>query len=230
MPARLAHAAHPTRVGGIRRGVIPCASMGTEGARSSPGAVSGRAGMGTVVNKLVVVGALSVVLALTGCSKGSEAPAGSAPASTSATTTTSPTTSTTSTTTTTSGPTTTGSVTTTAPRVAVDQSTPEAAMTSWLKAMFAGDKEAVCALMASGGKAIADVPNAVQACSDMIGSMLDQLKPLADAFQGLTIEGATVSGDTATFESVTTTPPTAAQIVKTFKAVRIGGKWYITQG
>lgn len=103
-------------------------------------------------------------------------------------------------------------------------------MTSWLKAMFVGDKESVCALMASGGKAIADVPDAVQACSGMIGTMLDQLKPLADAFQGLTIEGATVSGDTATFESVTTTPPTAAQIVKSFKAVRINGKWYVTQG
>lgn len=178
------------------------------------------------MNKLVVIGALAVGLALTGCSKGAETPtaSGSAATTSSATTTATPTSATPTTSATESTATTTGT------RVAVDQSTPEAAMTSWLNAMFAGDKQSVCALMASGGKAIADVPDAVEACSKMIGSMLEQLKPLADAFQGLKIEGATVSGDTATFESATTTPATAAQIVKGFKAVRISGKWYVTQG
>jgi hypothetical protein len=97
-------------------------------------------------------------------------------------------------------------------------------------AMFAGDTKSVCALMASNGKAIADVPQAVETCSSMIGTMLEQLQPLAGAFQGLTIEGATVTGDTATFESATTEPAMAAQIIRSFKALRIDGKWYVTEG
>jgi hypothetical protein len=60
--------------------------------------------------------------------------------------------------------------------------------------------------------------------------MLDQIKELGAAFKGLKITGATVSGDTASFESVTTEPALAADVVATFKAVRIGGKWYVTQG
>jgi hypothetical protein len=112
----------------------------------------------------------------------------------------------------------------------VDQSTPEAAMTSWLGAMVAGDGNSVCALMATKGKAISSIPGAAATCGKTITPMLDQIKELGAAFQGLKITGATVNGDTASFESVTTEPALAADVVASFKAVRIGGKWYVTQG
>ncbi|CAN7286501.1 hypothetical protein LJR027_001279 [Terrabacter sp. LjRoot27] len=123
----------------------------------------------------------------------------------------------------------TASGTTSATAGPVDQSTPEAAMTSWLGAMVAGDGNTVCELMATGGKAISSIPGAAAACGKTITPMLDQIKELGAAFQGLKISGATVSGNNATFESVTTEPALAADVVSSFKAVKIGGKWYVTQ-
>jgi hypothetical protein len=125
-----------------------------------------------------------------------------------------------------------GSATTsgTAAPATLDQTTPEAAMTSWLGAMVAGDGQAVCTIMAFGGKPMSSIPGAADGCASSITPMLDQIKQLGGVFQGLTISGATVKGDTATFESVTTTPALAADVVSNFKAVKIGGKWYVSQG
>ena len=123
----------------------------------------------------------------------------------------------------------TGTGTTSATAGPVDQATPEAAMTSWLGAMVAGDGNTVCALMATGGKAISSIPGAAAACGKTITPMLDQIKELGAAFQGLKISGATDNGNNATFESVTTEPALAADVVSSFKAVKIGGKWYVTQ-
>jgi hypothetical protein len=123
-----------------------------------------------------------------------------------------------------------GTATASATRPPIDQSTPEAAMTSWLGSMVAGDGTAVCSLMAANGKAITSIPGAAAACGKSITPMLDQIKELGAAFQGLQINGATVSGNNASFESVTTEPALAADVVASFKAVRIAGKWYITQG
>ncbi|EWT00840.1 hypothetical protein N865_13490 [Intrasporangium oryzae NRRL B-24470] len=110
-----------------------------------------------------------------------------------------------------------------------DQSTPEAAMTAWLNAMVGGDGQGVCSVMATRGKAFSSIPGASASCIKTITPLLDQLKELKSAFEGLTISGATVSGANATFESVTTEPAVAAEVVSSFKAVKIGGKWYITQ-
>lgn len=176
------------------------------------------------MKKLLTVAAASLLLANAGCSKAPGPTEATTSQQVSSSTVSSPTSATSSAPT----PGTSGSGTGTP--VAVDQSSPEAAMTSWLMAMFAGDTEAVCSLMASQGKAIADVPQAVETCSSMIGTMLEQLAPLADAFSGLTIDGATITGDTATFENATTQPTMAAQIIRSFKAVRIDGDWYITEG
>jgi hypothetical protein len=96
--------------------------------------------------------------------------------------------------------------------------------------MVAGDGNSVCALMAAKGKTISSIPGAAATCGKTITPMLDQIKELGAAFQGLKITGATVNGDTASFESVTTEPALAAEVVASFKAVRIGGKWYVTQG
>ena len=124
-----------------------------------------------------------------------------------------------------------GSATTgTAAPVTVDQTTPEAAMTSWLGAMVAGEGQTVCNLMATDNKAISSIPGAAQACGSKITPMLAQIKQLGAVFQGLKISGATVKGNTATFESVTTTPALAADVVSNFKAVKINGKWYVSQG
>jgi hypothetical protein len=124
-----------------------------------------------------------------------------------------------------------GSATTgTAAPVAVDQSTPEAAMTSWLGAMVGGEGQTVCNLMATDGKPIFTIPGAAEACGSTITPMLSQIKQLGAVFDGLKISGATVKGNTATFESVTTTPALAADVVSNFKAVKIDGKWYVSQG
>lgn len=179
------------------------------------------------VKKLLTASATAAALLIpvAGCSKEPAEPAPTSSPAQSTSSTSSPTSAPT-----TSSPASTGATTGATTTVTVDQSTPEAAMTSWLTAMFAGDTTAVCSLMASQGKAIADVPQAVETCSSMIGTMLEQLQPLAGAFSGLTIEGATITGDSATFESATTQPAMAAQIISSFKAVRIDGLWYITEG
>ena len=103
-------------------------------------------------------------------------------------------------------------------------------MTTWLGAMVVGDGQAVCTIMAFGGKPMSSIPGAADGCASSITPMLDQIKQLGAVFQGLKISGATVKGDTATFESVTTTPALAADVVSNFKAVKIDGKWYVSQG
>lgn len=114
--------------------------------------------------------------------------------------------------------------------VVVDQSTPERAMTSWLTAMLEGNGTTVCGLMASGDTAIVQLPAAQEQCAEMIAPMLGQLSSVKAMFGGLKITGATVSGDTADFASATTKPALAAEIIASLKAVRLDGKWYITEG
>ena len=114
--------------------------------------------------------------------------------------------------------------------VPVDQSTPEAAMTSWLSAMVAGQGQTVCDVMAIKGQPIKDIDGAAKACGEKITPMLEKITALGGAFAGLQISGATVAGDTATFESVTTTPALAADVVSSFQAVKVSGKWYVSQG
>ena len=185
--------------------------------------------------KKLTTAMLALVLAssLTACAKGAETPvtpSSSAPTAAASTTPGDMMSSDSTADDSTSG-TSTGSATTgTAAPVAVDQSTPEKAMTSWLGAMVAGEGQTVCNLMATDGKAISSIPGAAQACGSTITPMLDQIKQLGAAFEGLTITGATVKGNAATFESVTTTPAMAADVVSSFKAVKIDGKWYISQG
>jgi hypothetical protein len=116
------------------------------------------------------------------------------------------------------------------PTIHVDQSTPEAAMTGWLTALLAGDSSTVCGLMAVNGTAIEDLPNAKEQCAQAVTPMLVQLKSVKDMFKGLKVQGAKVQGDTATFDTAKTTPDLAAGIIKNLKAVKLKGKWYITQG
>jgi hypothetical protein len=190
--------------------------------------------------KKLTTAALALVLAgsLTACAKTADVaptPTSSAPAPLTSTTPGDPTSSGTTPAVTPSGSVTgsaTGGTATTgtAAPVAVDQSTPEAAMTSWLGAMVAGQGQTVCTLMATNNQAISSIPGAAEACGSKITPMLDQIKQLGAVFNGLKISGATVKGNSATFESVTTTPALAADVVSNFKAVKIDGKWYVSQG
>jgi hypothetical protein len=202
---------------------------------------TGKAG---IPMKKLTTAALALVLAgsLTACAKTADVaptPTSSAPAPLTSTTPGDPTSSGTTPAVTPSGSVTgsvTGSATGgtattgTAAPVAVDQSTPEAAMTSWLGAMVAGQGQTVCTLMATNNQAISSIPGAAEACGSKITPMLDQIKQLGAVFNGLKISGATVKGNSATFESVTTTPALAADVVSNFKAVKIDGKWYVSQG
>jgi ABC-type transport system substrate-binding protein len=184
--------------------------------------------------KKLLTGALALALSvsLAACSKAADqaAPPSAPAAPTSSAATSSAATPSDTLTTGTATATATGTSTTSAAPGPVDQSTPEAAMTSWLGAMVTGDGSSVCALMATKGKAISSIPGAAATCGKAITPMLAQIKELGAAFKGLKISGATVTGDTASFESVTTEPALAAEVVASFKAVRIGGKWYVTQG
>ncbi len=198
------------------------------------------------MHKLTTVTAAALLaLGLSACSKADDAatpaPASPAPSSTSsapstpATTATTPATSTESSTpsdsasTPAAGGATSTPATSTGSAAAIDQSTPEAAMTSWLNSMVAGDGTAVCNLMASGGKAISEIEGAGESCGKTITPLLQQVKGLGSVLSNLDIEGATVKGDDATFEAATTTPAAAAQVIASFKAVKIGSKWYVTR-
>ncbi|MCU1536439.1 MAG: hypothetical protein JWP82_790 [Humibacillus sp.] len=183
----------------------------------------------TAALALLLVGLLAACSKDTGASGTPASPAASSSSSSSSSA--APTTPATSATSATSGstPTAGGSATSAAP-VTVDQSTPEAAMTSWLGAMVAGQGQTVCDVMAIKGQPIKEIEGAAKACGEKITPMLDKITALGGAFTGLQISGATVSGDTATFESVTTTPALAADVVSTFQAVKVGGLWYVSQG
>lgn len=112
---------------------------------------------------------------------------------------------------------------------AVDQSTPEAAMTSWLTAMLEGDGATVCGLMAAGKTALADLPEAQRQCAGMLAPMLKEVVSVKDMFTGLSITGASVSGDTATFDKAKTKPALAGTIIANLKTIRLDGKWYVTE-
>lgn len=122
----------------------------------------------------------------------------------------------------------TGSPTDTATEPLVDQSTPEAAMESWLRALVAGDGEAVCALMATDGRAVAGIKGAAETCGESLTPLLSSLSELGGMFEDIEIVGATVVDDLATFEAATTRPALAAQVIHRFKAVKIKRKWYVT--
>ena len=112
---------------------------------------------------------------------------------------------------------------------AVDQATPEAAMESWLAALVAGDGVAVCALMAADGQPVDSIEGAAPDCGEALTPLLSSLQELRGMFDGLSIDGATVIDDLATFEAATVKPDVAAQVIHRFKAVKIKDKWFVTE-
>jgi len=110
-----------------------------------------------------------------------------------------------------------------------DQSTPEGAMAGWLAALVDGDGESACKLMATDGSAVAGIKGAAADCAEDLTPRLGALVELKGQFEGLSIQGATVLDDLATFEAATTKPALATQVIHRYKAVRIQDKWYVTE-
>ena len=117
---------------------------------------------------------------------------------------------------------------TTTSRVA-DQATPEAAMESWLSALVAGEGVRVCALMAADGQPVNSIKGAAPECAEELTPLLSSLQEIKGVFDGLSIDGATVIDDLATFEAATVKPAVAAQVIHRFKAVKIKGKGFVTE-
>ena len=111
----------------------------------------------------------------------------------------------------------------------VDQATPEAVMESWLSALVAGDGMKVCALMAADGQPVNSIKGAAPECGEELTPLLSSLQELKGMFDGLSIDGATVIDDLATFEAATVKPAVAAQVIHRFKAVKIKDKWFVTE-
>ena len=105
----------------------------------------------------------------------------------------------------------------------IDQGTPEAVMTAWVNALVDAKTADICTLTALDGKIASDVEGGREKCT-RIGS----LKSASSLFEGLSIKGATVNGNKATFEKATTKPELVAQLIKALAAVKIGSKWYVT--
>lgn len=121
------------------------------------------------------------------------------------------------------------SATATTSSPAADQATPEAAMKSWLGALVAGDGVAVCALMAADGQAVNSIEGAAPDCAQAVTPLLSSLQEVEGMFDGLSVDGATVIDDLATFEAATVKPEVAAQVIHRFKAVKIKDKWFVTE-
>ncbi|HKX68661.1 MAG TPA: hypothetical protein VJN29_15700 [Intrasporangium sp.] len=111
----------------------------------------------------------------------------------------------------------------------VDQATPESAMESWLSALVAGEGVKVCALMAADGQPVNSIKGAAPQCGEKLSPLLNSLQELKGMFDGLSIDGATVIDDLATFEAATVRPAVAAQVIHRFKAVKIKDKWFVTE-
>jgi hypothetical protein len=111
----------------------------------------------------------------------------------------------------------------------VDQATPEAVMESWLSALVSGDGVRVCALMAADGQPVNSIKGAAPECGKELSPLLSSLQELNGMFDAVSIDGATVIDDLATFEAATVKPAVAAQVIHRFKAVKIKDKWFVTE-
>lgn len=107
-----------------------------------------------------------------------------------------------------------------------DQSTPEAAAESALRALSTGDAGAACQYVSDGAAPVAGNPQDEATCEQVLQGFIagvpqDQLRNLENA----TVEGATVNGTTATFENARANPP-MPQLAQ-LRAAEIDGDWFL---
>ena len=103
----------------------------------------------------------------------------------------------------------------------------DAAGQAFLHAFGTGDARGVCAVMAAQGVPVESSPAIVDKCASALQGTLDTVKEHAGQLSEATVTGATVSGDTATFENATITPELGKSVLGSQSAVQINGKWYI---
>ena len=112
--------------------------------------------------------------------------------------------------------------------VAIDQSTPEAALKSVVTSMVKGDLKSACKVLSANGMSFDTNDAALSACESSMGNSLgSQDLSILGSFS---VTGATITGDKASFKNAKFTPLGAESIGSMFSAVRINGKWYITVG
>lgn len=116
-----------------------------------------------------------------------------------------------------------------APTAEGGQATPEAAAEVMLRAFGAGDARGACAIMSDGTRVLDGDEAALQECENALGGLVEQLGNAAPELTDATVTGATINGDTATFENATVTPAVGQNVVVDMNAAKIDGKWYITQ-
>ena len=106
----------------------------------------------------------------------------------------------------------------------------DAAAQVFLRAVGAGDARAACGVMESEGEAIGPDPGKIDLCLVGVRDTIDLAKANRDVGQlaEATVTGATVSGDTATFENATITPDLAKSVMENRSARQIDGKWYMS--
>lgn len=109
------------------------------------------------------------------------------------------------------------------------QATPEAAAEVMLKAFGAGDARGACAIMSDGTQTLEGNERGLQECEDALKGLVEQLGKAAPELKDATVTGATINGDSATFENATVTPDIGQGVLSSMKAARIDGKWYMTQ-
>ena len=101
-------------------------------------------------------------------------------------------------------------------------------MTAWVNALVDAKTADICTLTALDGKIASDVEGGKEKCTQTLGSLPGSLKSASSLLAGLSITGATIQGNKATFEKATTKPELAAQVIASLAAVKIGSKWYVT--
>lgn len=109
------------------------------------------------------------------------------------------------------------------------QATPEAAAETMLKAFGAGDARGACAIMSDGKQTLEGNESGLQQCEDALKGLVEQLGKAAPELKDATVTGATINGDTATFENAKVTPDIGQGVLSTMKAAKINGKWYMTR-
>lgn len=107
-----------------------------------------------------------------------------------------------------------------------DQSTPEAAAESALKAIGAGNIKGACQFVSDGTQPVAGNPQNEAACEQVLNGIVAGVpEEQMGALENVSVEGATVNGQQATFENATVNPPMPQ--LQQLKAVQIDNDWYL---
>ena len=100
---------------------------------------------------------------------------------------------------------------------------------TFMNAMIAGDGETVCGLSLREGEVVTSTDPAWDACVDSVGQLSEALAPQleAEGITEVTIDKATVTGDTATIAVEDIHGDIFHGATSVFALRKIDGKWYM---